>query len=142
LLKVAECQKAKLSSTTWASRTGFTGSEMSSRMPLPEQAPAAMPISGYTVMSWHWRVSRELCVPGPWSPPCQRSEMSPLSGSAKMRGRLTMRASCGEARGTWMTSMPNSAVSGSSSLAGGLLVVVRAGAIAAAEGRRSDRRRR
>ena len=30
---------------------------MSSRIPLPEQAPAARPIAEYTVMSWHWSVS-------------------------------------------------------------------------------------
>jgi hypothetical protein len=90
LLNVAECQYAKLLSTTASSRFGFTGSLMSSRMPLPEHAPAASPTSGYTVMSWHWFVIRELCVPSPWSPPCQRPAMLPFS-SAKMRGRLTMR---------------------------------------------------
>ena len=37
-------------------RAGFSGSEMSSRMPLPLQAPPASPISGKTVMSWHWLV--------------------------------------------------------------------------------------
>jgi hypothetical protein len=39
--------------------------------------------------------------------------MAPVDGSAKMRGRLTMRAFSGETSGTWMTSMLNSAVSGS-----------------------------
>ena len=38
-------------------------------MPLPEQAPAARPISGKTVMSWHWLFARGFCVPAPWSPP-------------------------------------------------------------------------
>ena len=46
-------------------RFGFTGSEMSSRMPLPEQAPAASPTSGYTVMSWHWFVVLVRWVSGP-----------------------------------------------------------------------------
>jgi hypothetical protein len=50
LLNVAECQLAKFLSTTWSSRTGFTGSEISIRMPLPEQAPAARPTSGKTVI--------------------------------------------------------------------------------------------
>jgi hypothetical protein len=31
---------------------GLIGSEMSNRMPLPEQAPAAIFSSGKTVMSW------------------------------------------------------------------------------------------
>ena len=53
LLNVAECQYEKFGSATASSRTGFTGSEMSSRMPLPWHAPAASPISGYEVMSWH-----------------------------------------------------------------------------------------
>ncbi|PYR73990.1 MAG: hypothetical protein DMF86_19280 [Acidobacteria bacterium] len=51
LLNVAECQYAKFLSVTWSRRTGWTGSEISSRMPLPEHAPAASPISGNTVMS-------------------------------------------------------------------------------------------
>ena len=51
LLNVAECQYAKFLSTTWSSRTGFTGSEISSRMPFPAHAPAANPIAGNTVMS-------------------------------------------------------------------------------------------
>ena len=46
-------------------RFGLAGSEMSIRMPLPEQAPAARPTSGYTVMSWHWLVVLVRCVPGP-----------------------------------------------------------------------------
>ena len=36
--------------------SGSPDREMSSRMPLPEQAPAARPTSGNTVMSWHWLV--------------------------------------------------------------------------------------
>ena len=40
--------------------------------------------------------------------------MAPLAGSAKIRGRLTMRAFWGAASGIWMTSMLNSAVFGSS----------------------------
>ncbi len=46
LLKVAECQYAKFLSATASIRTGCDGSEMSSRMPLPEHAPAARPIAG------------------------------------------------------------------------------------------------
>ena len=87
---------------------------MSIRMPLPEHAPAARPISGNTVMSWHWLVTREVCVPSPWLPPCQSPEIAPVAASAKMRGRLTMRAFSGAASGTWMTSMLKSAVLGSS----------------------------
>jgi hypothetical protein len=30
---------------------------MSSTMPLPEQAPAAIRLAGKTVMSWHWSVT-------------------------------------------------------------------------------------
>ena len=83
-------------------------------MPLPEQAPAARPTSGNTVMSWHWLVIRELCVPGPWLPPCHRPAMLPVFGSAKMRGRLTIAAFSGAASGTLITSMLKSAVFGSS----------------------------
>jgi hypothetical protein len=53
LLNVAECQYAKFASVTLAIRFGLTGSEMSSRIPSPWQAPAARPSSGYEVMSWH-----------------------------------------------------------------------------------------
>ena len=43
LLNVAECQNAKLSvSSVTSVTTGFSRSEMSIRMPLPMQAPAAM----------------------------------------------------------------------------------------------------
>jgi hypothetical protein len=41
--------------------------------------------------------------------------MAPVSGLAKIRGRLTMRAVSGAASGTWMTSMLKRDVSGSSS---------------------------
>ena len=85
------------------------------RIPFPEQAPAASPISGETVMSWHWLVIREFCVPGPCGPPAQSPATLRVVGSAKMRGRLTMRAFSGAASGTWMTSMLKSAVLGSSS---------------------------
>jgi hypothetical protein len=40
--------------------------------------------------------------------------MAPLAGSAKTRGRLTMRAFSGAASGIWMTSMLKRAVFGSS----------------------------
>ncbi len=96
-------------------RTGFTTSEMSSRMPLPEHAPPASPMSGKTVMSWHWCVRRVDCVPAPWSPPAHRPAMSPVSASAKMRGMLTISARSGASRGTRTTSMRNRDVSGSSS---------------------------
>ena len=41
--------------------------------------------------------------------------MAPVAGSAKMRGRFTMRAFSGAFTGTWITSMLKSAVFGSSS---------------------------
>ena len=83
-------------------------------MPLPEQAPAARPISGNTVMSWHWLVTLVFCVPGPCAPPAHSPAIDPLAGSAKMRGRLTIRACAGAAIGIWITSMLKSAVFGSS----------------------------
>src|SRR6185436_5488349 len=86
LLKVAECQYAKFLSVTASRRFGFTGSEMSSRMPLPPHAPAASPTAGYTVMSWHDEVARDDCVPGPKLPPCHRPAMAPVVVSWKMRG--------------------------------------------------------
>jgi hypothetical protein len=46
LLNVAECQYAKFGSVTSSMRFGFAGSAMSIRIPFPEQAPAASPISG------------------------------------------------------------------------------------------------
>ena len=49
-------------------------------MPLPEQAPAAMPSSGNAVMSWQRLVSALRCVPGPWSPPGHRPPAAPVSG--------------------------------------------------------------
>ncbi len=52
LLNVAECQNAKLSSRTFSVTTGFSRSEMSSRMPSPMQAPAMMSLLGYAVRSW------------------------------------------------------------------------------------------
>jgi len=51
LLKVAECQNDMLASATASRRTGCAGSWMSSSRPRPAHAPAASPISGYTVMS-------------------------------------------------------------------------------------------
>ena len=53
LLNVAECQYEKFGSATASIRTGFTGSEMSTRRPLPWHAPARSPISGNAVTSWH-----------------------------------------------------------------------------------------
>ena len=113
LLNVAECQYAKFGSETSATRVGFTGSEMSSRIPFPEHAPPASPIPGYAVMSWHWFVKRLLCVPGPWFPPCQRPARLPCS-SAKMRGMFTISAAPGFASGTFTTSIRKSAVFSSS----------------------------
>ena len=88
---------------------------MSSRMPLPEHAPAARPTSGKTVMSWHWLVSLVFCVPSPCVPPFHSPAIVPVAGSAKMRGRLTIFAFCGAASGIWITSMLKSAVFSSSS---------------------------
>ena len=92
-------------------RTGFTGSVMSRRMPLPWHAPAAMPSSGYAVMSWHVLVfgsgtvrdsGRVQRVPG--SVFCKPLN-APVTGSVKMRGWLTMAAAAGLASGTSMTSI-------------------------------------
>src|SRR6185436_4379298 len=54
LLNVAECQNDMLASAAKSSRTGCAASRMSSSSPSPAHAPPARPISGYTVMSWHW----------------------------------------------------------------------------------------
>jgi hypothetical protein len=83
-------------------------------MPFPEHAPAAIPRSGNTVMSWHWFVTLVRCDPSPCWPPSHSPAMLPVAGSAKMRGRFTTRASSGLASGTLITSMLNSAVFGSS----------------------------
>ena len=56
LLKVAECQYAKPTSVTTSSLSGLYGSEISNKIPFPEQAPAARLADGNTVMSWHWFV--------------------------------------------------------------------------------------
>ena len=53
-------------------RTGLAGLEMSIRMPLPAQAPAASPSAGKAVMSWHRLVALAVCVPGPRLPPWNR----------------------------------------------------------------------
>ena len=91
-------------------RTGFAGSEMSIRMPLPSQAPAASPISGYVVMSWQASVIGV----GPHGMPdgCSgvggafcRPSMAPVAGSVNSRGPLTTAAVSGAASGTLMTSM-------------------------------------
>ena len=111
LLNVAECQYEKFGSATASSRTGFTGSEMSSRMPLPWHAPAARPISGYAVMSWHVFVFGigEYGVPDGCSG-CRGSVFcrplnAPVAGSVKIRGWLTIAAVSGAASGTLMTSI-------------------------------------
>src|SRR5262245_6805051 len=54
------------------------------------------------------------CVFSPCAPPFQRPAMLPAE-SAKMRGMLTILASCGRASGTWITSMRKSEVLGSCS---------------------------
>ena len=60
LLNVAECQNAKfLVSRTRSVTLGRSRSLMSSRMPSPMQAPAAMLRFGYAVMSWQPLVSAE-----------------------------------------------------------------------------------
>src|SRR5687767_14177990 len=58
LLNVAECQNAKLTvSRTRVITLGDSGRLMSSRMPSPMHAPAAMSFFGYAVMSWQPLVS-------------------------------------------------------------------------------------
>src|SRR5687768_8555625 len=91
-------------------RTGFAGSEMSIRMPLPSQAPAARPISGNEVMSWQASVIGD----GPHGAPegwvgvgnvFWRPSMAPVTGLVNSRGSLTTAAVAGAASGTLMTSM-------------------------------------
>src|SRR5215213_1512439 len=93
-------------------RFGLAGSLMSSRIPFPEQAPAASPIAEYTVMSWHWLVSAGLlllsCVG-----PLLRLFRAPVLGSINTLGLDTIWAVCGAASGTLITSMRKSAVFGS-----------------------------
>src|SRR5256885_327940 len=94
LLNEAECQYAKLGSTTSSTRTGWTGSLMSNRMPFPEQAPAASPTAGYAVMSWHARVVVEGCGVGDIEDPdaaeafrVRRQLSAPPSGSLSRSAR-------------------------------------------------------
>ena len=81
---------------------------------MPEQAPAASPMSEYTVMSWHWLVWLVRCVPSPCVPPGHRPAMAPVASSANSRGRPTMAAFSGFFSGTLITSIEKSAVFGSS----------------------------
>ena len=91
-------------------RTGFAGSLMSIRRPLPSHAPAASPISGNVVMSWqasvigvgpHGIPDGWFGVGGAfWSP-----FIAPVTGSVKSRTLLTTAAFCGAASGTLITSM-------------------------------------
>src|SRR5512139_2657109 len=93
LLKVAECQNAKFSvSRTCSVTTGCSRSEMSSRMPSPMQAPAAMSLLGYAVMSWQPLVVLEPLPPG-------------LPPSGKSTGVPTRAASWGADTGTFTTLM-------------------------------------
>ena len=85
---------------------------MSSRIPLPEQAPAARPIAEYTVMSWHRLVSSGFVSLSESEPPLFKLLMTPLRGSINSRGLETTFAFCGAATGTLITSMRNSAVLG------------------------------
>ena len=89
-------------------RFGFSGSEMSNTIPLPEHAPAAIFLAGNTVMSWHWSVRLVSCVPSPWSPPRHSPAIWP--SAANTRGLSTIRAFAGSASGISITSMLNSAV--------------------------------
>ena len=86
--------------------------EISRRMPLPEQAPAARPAEAKMVMSWHWLVTEVVWVLSPWLPPFQRPSIAPDWTSVKMRGLETILASSGWASGTLMMSMRKRAVSG------------------------------
>ena len=79
---------------------------MSRRIPFPEHAPAARLSALYTVMSWHMLVWAVDCVPGPCAPPFHKPRTA-LAESAKMRGELTIRAFCGAATGTLITSILN-----------------------------------
>jgi hypothetical protein len=95
-------------------RTGFTGSEMSSRMPLPAHAPAASPISGIrgdvVALVRHRGALRARPVIAAGQSPA----IAPVSMSAKTRGSLTTRACCGAFSGTWITAMLQYEDSGSS----------------------------
>ena len=62
-------------------------------------------------MSWHWSVGEG--SPVPWVAALFRPAITPVRESMKIRGRDTILASCGAARGTFMTSMRNRAVLGS-----------------------------
>jgi hypothetical protein len=64
-------------------------------MPLPEHAPAASPISGYAVMSWHWLVCAVRCVPGRGRRPARGRRCRRWLGSAKMRGSADDARLCG-----------------------------------------------
>ena len=110
LLNVAECQYAKFWSAAWSSRDGCTGSEMSSRIPFPAQAPAASPASGNTVMSWH-RSCQRLLRTGPVIAPATEPGDRAAGGIAqKWRSGSRCAPVCGAASGTSMTSMLKSAV--------------------------------
>ena len=82
-------------------------------MPLPEQAPAARPISGKTVMSWHWLVRDVVCVPSPWLPPFHSPAIAGCWVGEDARTIDDLRV-LRPASGTWMTSMLKSDVFGSS----------------------------
>src|SRR5918999_3626566 len=95
LLKVAECQNAKLvSSRTMSSTCGFSRSEMSHSTPSPMHAPAARFLSGKTVMSWQPDVAEVRSGNGRSSPG--------LPPSGKSTGVATMLAAVGFRNGTLM----------------------------------------
>ena len=105
--------RAKAGRPRRRSGPGLTGSEMSRRMPFPEHAPVARPISGKAVTSWRRLFSAVRCAPGPRS---ATGPGRPCLGIAEHLGRLTTAASSGRTSGMRMTSMRKRAVSGPASV--------------------------
>ena len=88
-------------------------------MPLPEQAPGREPdLREHRDVVALVGLARLLTFPR-LRRLCRARRCAPVAGSEKMRGRLTIFASCGAASGTWITSMLKKAVLDPLRLAGG-----------------------